>query len=199
MTALLLLGPATPMLFMGQEFGASSPFLYFADHEPELARAVYRGRREFLHQFPSLAQADLPEPADAETFRRCVLDFAEREEHAELFALHRDLLRLRREDGVVPCLGRGAVDGAVLGGDAFVLRYFGGEAGDRLLLVNLGRDLRLAPAPEPLLVAPHGRPWQVVWCSESPRYGGNGAPEPESAEGGWRIPGEAAVFLTSAE
>jgi maltooligosyltrehalose trehalohydrolase len=199
MTALLLLGPATPMLFMGQEFGASSPFLYFADHEPELARAVSRGRREFLRQFPSLAQVDLPEPADVETFRRCVLDLSEREKHAELLALHRDLLRLRREDRVLPVLARGAVDGAVLGGDAFVLRYFGGEAGDRLLLVNLGRDLRFAPAPEPLLASLDGRPWRVLWCSEDPRYGGNGAPEPESPDGGWQIPGEAAVFLTSEE
>ncbi|HEX6069548.1 MAG TPA: DUF3459 domain-containing protein, partial [Longimicrobiaceae bacterium] len=199
MTAFLLLGPATPMLFMGQEFGASSPFLYFADHEPELARAVSRGRREFLRQFPSLAQADVPEPADAETFRRCTLDFAEREKHAEILALHRDLLRLRREDRVIGALARGAIDGAVLGGDAFVLRYFGGEAGDRLLLVNLGRDLRFAPAPEPLLASPDGRPWRVLWCSEDPRYGGGGAPEPESLEGSWHIPGEAAVFVTSEE
>lgn len=197
MTALLLLGPATPMLFMGQEFGASSPFLYFADHEPALARAVSRGRREFLRQFPSLAQADLPEPGDMETFRRCMLNLAEREERPELLALHRDLLRLRREDRVIGTRARGAIDGAVLGGEAFVLRYFGAANGDRLLLVNLGRDLRFAPAPEPLLASPDGRPWRVIWCSEDPRYGGSGAPEPESPEGGWQIPGEAAVLLTS--
>jgi signal transduction histidine kinase len=55
MTALLLLAPQTPMLFQGQEFAASAPFLYFADHEPELAELVRSGRRKFLAQFPSLA------------------------------------------------------------------------------------------------------------------------------------------------
>src|SRR5206468_3437158 len=55
MTALLLLAPGTPMLFMGQEFAADSPFLYFADHQPDLAKLVDAGRYEFLAQFPSIA------------------------------------------------------------------------------------------------------------------------------------------------
>ncbi len=55
LTALLLLGPQTPMLFMGQEFAASNPFLYFADHEPELAKLVCQGRCTFMSQFPSFA------------------------------------------------------------------------------------------------------------------------------------------------
>ena len=57
MTALLLLAPGTPMLFQGQEFAASSPFLFFADHHAELARLVRKGRAEFLAQFRSLATA----------------------------------------------------------------------------------------------------------------------------------------------
>src|SRR5438094_10544545 len=72
MTALMLLGPGTPMLFQGQEFAASAPFLYFADPKPDLARQVRRGRADFLHQFPALAapemQAALPDPADIATF-----------------------------------------------------------------------------------------------------------------------------------
>src|SRR5204863_9864015 len=59
MTALLLLSPGTPMLFQGQEFSASSPFLYFADFEEELAAAVRTGRREFLTQFPSLTDFEV--------------------------------------------------------------------------------------------------------------------------------------------
>jgi len=58
MTALLLLGPGTPMLFQGQEFAASTPFLYFADHNPELAKLVAAGRQQFLEQFPSIACAE---------------------------------------------------------------------------------------------------------------------------------------------
>jgi maltooligosyltrehalose trehalohydrolase len=197
MTALLLLGPSTPLLFMGQEFAASSPFLYVADHEPELARAVSRGRKEFLQQFPSLFTGEMPEPSDPDTFARCTLDLRERETHAEVYALHRDLLRLRREDPVITTLEPRSVDGAVLGGDAFALRYFGGEAGDRLLLVNLGRDLHYAPAPEPLLASPHRRPWRLLWSSEDPKYAGTGTPDPESPDGGWQIPGESALLLTS--
>jgi maltooligosyltrehalose trehalohydrolase len=197
MTALLLLAPATPMLFMGQEFCASAPFLYFADHTPELARAVKKGREELLAQFPSLAAPELmegiPDPSAPETFRRCKLDFAERTEHAAGYALHDDLLRLRREDPVFS--SQGSPDGAVLGAQAFVLRFFAPDGDDRLLLINLGHDLRLVPAPEPLLAPPEERRWEVLWSSESPRYGGSGAPPAEDEEGGWLIPGHAATVL----
>ncbi|HEX6059660.1 MAG TPA: malto-oligosyltrehalose trehalohydrolase, partial [Gemmatimonadaceae bacterium] len=130
MTALLLLLPNTPMLFMGQEFASSSPFLYFADHRGELAESVREGRAEFLRQFPSIARAEahgvLADPCDPATFERCKLDHAERERHAGAWALHRDLLRLRRSD---PVLARPRwVDGAVLSHRAFVLR-FGGDGG----------------------------------------------------------------------
>jgi maltooligosyltrehalose trehalohydrolase len=76
----------TPMLFQGQEFAASSPFLYFADHNEELAKLVRKGRAEFLAQFPSIAapevRAGLPDPADPATFAACKLDLAERGRHA---------------------------------------------------------------------------------------------------------------------
>jgi len=135
LTALLLLGPNTPLLFQGQEFAASAPFLYFADHKPELAEAVSKGRKEFMAQFPSVATIPkLPHPHDPATFERCKLDHSERQKHSEALALHRDLLRLRRE--LEPSAG---IDGAVLGEEAFLLRF----GDDRLLIVNLGRDLAL--------------------------------------------------------
>lgn len=201
LTALLLLGPATPMLFQGQEFCASAPFLYFADHEPELAKSVQNGRLEFLAQFPSLATPEarscIPAPHELSTFERCKLDLSERERHAPCYALHRDLLRLRREDPVFLAQGGGGLDGAVLTPETFVLRFFSPErdGDDRLLLVNLGRDLHLVPVPEPLLGSPEGARWEVLWSSEDPRYGGCGAAPPEDKEGGWRIPGHAAVVL----
>jgi maltooligosyltrehalose trehalohydrolase len=198
LTALLLLGPGTPMLFQGQEFAASAPFLFFADHKPELAKLVHKGRREFLAQFRSVAlpqvQETIPDPADVATFERCKLDWSEREKHTTAYSLHRDLLRLRREDPVFRAQRAGGVDGAVLGPEAFALRYFGGTDGDRLLVVNLGRNLRLESAPEPLLAAPAEGPWQILWSSEEPRYGGCGTPALDTDEG-WRIPGQAAVVL----
>ncbi|HKI38414.1 MAG TPA: malto-oligosyltrehalose trehalohydrolase [Gemmataceae bacterium] len=198
MTALLLLGPATPMLFQGQEFAASSPFFFFADHQKDLAELVRRGRVEFLSQFPSVAdpaiQAALPDPHDPRTFERCKLDLSERRTHAWAYDLHRDLLRLRRTDPVFRRPRPRGLDGAVLGPGAFVLRYFAEDGDDRLLLVNLGRDLPLDPAPEPLLAPPEGKGWDVHWSSEDPRYGGSGTVPPETEEG-WRVRGEAAVVL----
>jgi maltooligosyltrehalose trehalohydrolase len=197
LTALTLLGPGTPLLFQGQEFACSSPFLFFADHNPDLARLVRQGRGDFLAQFPSLAtleaRALFADPSDEKTFRACKLDFAERQRHAEAYALHRDLLRLRREDPVFAAQGSGRMDGAVLGAEAFVMRFFAG-GDERLLVVNLGKHLRLEVAPEPLLAPPEGRVWEVLWSSDSPRYGSGSTP-PIETEDGWRLPGEAAVVL----
>jgi maltooligosyltrehalose trehalohydrolase len=198
LTALTLLAPGTPMLFQGQEFGASSPFVYFADHKPGLADAVKKGRFEFVSQFPSIGESGvrerLPEPGDPATFERCKLDFAERETNASFLALHRDLLTLRRRDPAFAAQRPRGVDGAVLSDDAFVLRYFD-DAGDRLVLVNLGHDLALATAPEPLLAPPEGMRWDVLWSSEDPRYVGQGTPRVESESTGWRLPGESAIVM----
>jgi len=202
MTALMLLMPGTPMLFMGQEFAASAPFHYFADHEAGLAEKVRRGRMEFLAQFRSIATREtrkrLPDPVSPETFERCKLDLSEREAHREVYELHRDLLSLRREDPVFSAQEPRALDGAVLSAEAFVLRFFGPDGDDRLLVVNLGGDLGLNPAPEPLLAPPPGRVWRTLWSSEDYRYGGTGTP-PLETRNNWCVPGEAAVALAPAD
>jgi maltooligosyltrehalose trehalohydrolase len=201
-TACLLLFPGTPLLFQGQEFAAGSPFFYFCDTTRELAPKVKAGRVEFMSQFRSLDRPDLaawlPDPCARSTFEQCKLDFRDREKNAALYRLHKDLLRLRREDPAFrPRPGRW-VDGAVLGEHAFVLRYFAGGRADRLLLVNFGRDLHLDSAAEPLLAPPEGCGWGVLWSSEAPEYGGNGTAPPETGDG-WRAPGEAAVVLAPQE
>ncbi len=198
MTALMLLAPGTPMLFQGQEFAASSPFLYFADHNQELSRLIAEGRGKFLAQFPRLASAKsqqaLANPADPRTFERCKLDFADRERNAGIYAMHRDLLQLRGTDSAFRAQRPRGVDGAVLGPKAFVLRYFTDDGADRLLVVNFGQDLHLDPAPEPLLGPPIHSEWRVVWSSDDHRYGGCGT-APLDSDDNWRIPGETAVVL----
>src|SRR5947208_1060582 len=156
MTALLLLGPWTPLLFQGEEFGASSPFLFFADIGDSSVRdAIRRGRAEWLAPFLSVTEDEarrmLPAPDYPDVFARCKLDFSEREKNRELYELHVDLLKLRREDSRFQQQIRGGIDGAVLGPASFVLRYFSKENDDRLLVVNFGKSQVLAPAPEPLL------------------------------------------------
>ena len=200
LTALTLLGPATPMLFQGQEFASSAPFLYFADHKPELGRSISAGRREFLSQFPSMTdpdvQATLPPPVHEETFRRCTLNLAERETNRQWYDLHRDLIALRRSDPVLKAGGVTRPDGAVIAPQALALRYQGGADGDRLLLVNLGCDIDLSPVPEPLLAPPLDSRWIVQWSSEAPRYGGGGTP-PVRPHSHLHLPGEAAMLLRS--
>jgi maltooligosyltrehalose trehalohydrolase len=195
-TAFLLLAPGTPMLFQGQEFASSKPFIYFADLNDDLRRLVREGRLQFLSQFPSLAQPDIRrcqlDPGDPATFECCKLDFSERERHAPIYQLHKDLLRLRREDPVFRT--HRPVEGAVLGDQAFVLRFFGGDAGERLLLINLGPDLVLDIAPEPLLAPPQNRLWSPFWTSEDFKYGGCGAPHPDGPDC-WSLPAESAIVM----
>ena len=201
LAALLLLAPQTPLLFQGQEFGATAPFLYFADHNPELAKLVRKGRGEFLSQFPSIGHGNghlsLPDPAAPETFERSRLDHGERRRHHAHHRLYRDLIALRRCDPVLSrCDVDPRVDGAVLSEHAFVIRFFAGDGNDRLLVVNLDRDITLDVVPEPLLAPPDPeRGWQRLWHSDEEQYGGRGAPPIETRDGTWRIPAESATLL----
>ena len=199
MTALLLLGPWTPLLFQGQEFGSSSPFLFFTDvGDGPMREAIRKGRFKFLAQFPSIANEEtqriLPAPDDPEVFAGSKLDFSERKTNQRFYDLHVDLIKLRGEDSRFREQVPGAVDGAVLGPASFVLRYFASENNDRLLIVNLGKRQGLEPAPEPLLAPSLGFEWEMLWTSESPRYGGPGAVTMATQEE-WLLPAEAAVAL----
>jgi maltooligosyltrehalose trehalohydrolase len=200
MTTLLLLSPGTPMLFQGQEFAASAPFHYFADHAPELAKMVEAGRVEFLSQFPSIAdqrmRSMLVPPHESATYERCKLNFSDREKHAPLYAFTKDLLTLRRTDPVFRAQRLRGVDGAILSDQAFVLRFFAEDGMDRLLLVNFGRDLSLGTCPEPLSAPPERATWELTFSSEDPKYGGSGVAPLESDNGAWHLPGEAALVLT---
>ena len=199
-TAFLLLAPGTPLLFQGQEFASSSPFLFFLDSEPEQAESVARGRATFLAQFTSMASPEmrrhLSEPADRASFERSKIDFADRQRHAATYNLHRDLIWLRRRDEVFSRQASDAVHGARLSDDAFILRYLGGPLGDRLLVVNFGCTLELRAAPQPLLAPPEHRGWRLLWSSEHPDYGGSGTAD-IIIDASWSIPGEAAVVMTS--
>jgi maltooligosyltrehalose trehalohydrolase len=198
-TALVLLGPWTPLLFQGEEFGASSPFLFFADVGDAAVRdAIRKGRAELLAPFLSITEDEalrsLPASDDLQTFSRCKLDFSERDKNRELYNLHIDLLKLRREDSRFRLQSSEGIDGAVLGPTSLVLRYFSERNDGRLLLLNLGGRQILHPASEPLLTAPPGCRWKTLWSSESPRYGGADDVATATPDQ-WSLPAESAVVL----
>lgn len=200
MSALLLLGPWTPLLFQGQEFGSSKPFLFFSDvGDEKLREAIRKGRFRFLAQFPCLAGPDaqkkLPAPSDPKTFTRCKLDFSERAKNKQLYNFHIDLMRLRHQDPRFREQKPGAVDGAVLGAKSLVVRYFADGNDDRLLLVNLGQTQLLEPMPEPLLAPPLGFEWTTLWSSDSGRYGGPGTAPVALQNDCWTLPAESATAL----
>ncbi|GAA1533924.1 malto-oligosyltrehalose trehalohydrolase [Kribbella lupini] len=141
--ALVITSPYTPMLFMGEEWGASTPWRFFTDHdEPELADAVRNGRRSEFAAFGWDAE-EIPDPQDPETWRASVLDWTEvdRSPHHELLAWYRDLLalRARSEDLRDDRLGSVAVTSDENGEWLVVSR------GKLRVVVNLGAEERVVP------------------------------------------------------
>jgi maltooligosyltrehalose trehalohydrolase len=185
-------------LFQGQEFSASSPFLFFADHEPELAQVVREARAaemsRFAVQMGTRDDEPFEDPADRRTFERSKLDHGQRTRNVEVWRLHQDLLRLRREDPVFSAQRADRIQGAVLDAQAFALRYFGDDGDDRLVIVNLGDERAWSPPSEPLLAPSAGRSWQLLWSSEDARYGGRGAAPIDPAN--WFLP-QAALVLAA--
>jgi len=199
LTALLLLLPATPMLFQGQEFGSRRPFLYFADHESPLREDVARGRRTFLEQFVRLRDQAIhdgqPLPHESSSWRQCQLvRDPEDPQQAAWLALHHDLLQLRRDRPRTA--GSHLLDGAAADATLLLLRYFGDDDTDWLILLNAGADRDVAPLSEPLIAPPAERTWLPHWSSEAYVYGGQG--EMAWSNGHWPVPGHALIVLRAA-
>jgi len=177
-TAILLLAPQIPLLFMGQDYGAATPFQFFCDFGPELGAAVAKGRRaEFARVKAFINEADLartPDPNDPATFERSKLDWSELDapEHAAWRDEHRALLALRRER-IVPLLPhlKGYCGSARLLGEEALEAVWGGDQGQRLTLIaNVGEAEAPAPATPvgERIFATHGElrrpmlpPWSV--------------------------------------
>ena len=186
LTALLLLAPATPMLFQGQETGSRRPWDFFCAHTGELAAAVRRGRAELLALSERLAtpefQAVIRDPAARATFDACVLDPSERDlARSGPIALHRDLIHLRRSELAIARAAQDATlfDAAAIDDRVLCVRY---AAPDRLLVVNLGPTFAQPSLAEPLVAPPPGASWRVALSTEAPRYGGHGTPAPFTPE-----------------
>jgi len=181
-TALLLLAPQPPLLFMGQEWGSRAPFAFFCDFGAPLAAAVTAGRRREFAKFPAfqdpVARARIPDPNDPATFSAAVLDWREQKRtgHRDWLSLHRDLLALRQRE-IVPRLGkRGDGEGhyRMMTGHALEAYWTYGDGSRITLLANLG-DEPMPGADRPageLLYATAALdggvvpPWGVYWFLE---------------------------------
>jgi maltooligosyltrehalose trehalohydrolase len=141
LSALLLLAPETPLLFMGQEWAAGSPFLYFTDHHAKLGALVTEGRRAEFSRFTifadPVARESIPDPQAEATFLASRLDWQERlrEPHAGVERLYRALLGLRRRDPSLRAPSEGGTFQAAAIGDAALALRRRAPSGAELLLV----------------------------------------------------------------
>ncbi len=200
MVALWLLSPQTPLLFQGQELGGSRPFLFFSDYTDPLASLIRKGRREELSGFRSTTHPELnlviADPVSRDSFLESKLDDVADYRDNKTFLLFQDLLRLRREDSIFRRQRSDSIQGAIIASEALALRFLGDDFDDRLLLINLGRDLYPVPNSEPLLAPPPAREWSQLWHSEQPRYGGS-CIAPLEHDRPWRLMGNCAVVLAT--
>ena len=176
-SALLLLAPQTPLLFMGQEFAASASFLYFTDHEPELGQRVTEGRRGEFAGFPAFADPHLretiPDPQAEATFVRSRLDLRERRANAGIYRLYRDLLALRRDDPVLVRQDRVATRVEVVGPQTLVMHRHRGDE-HRLLVANFGPSRGMDPI-DPALGGLPAAGARLLLSTTARHYGGTGA------------------------
>jgi maltooligosyltrehalose trehalohydrolase len=169
-SVLLLLAPQTPLLWMGQEWAASTPFLFFTDHNPELGRAVTEGRRREFARFTAFSKQPIPDPQALETFTQTKLRWEERiePEHASVLLLYRDLLSLRRRHPVLrqrtSCVARAVGDRTIS------LHYHGPDLSELFVVVSLGGAARLD------LTTTGSSGWNLLLDSEASAYGGRNTP-----------------------
>ncbi|CAN5488727.1 malto-oligosyltrehalose trehalohydrolase [soil metagenome] len=180
-SALLCLVPQTPMLFMGQEWSASTPFQYFTDHNPELGRLVTQGRRKEFGHFAAFRDpavlAMIPDPQAATTFADSKLRWDELrdEKHAQVLLLYREFLGLRRTHPVFRTRSRDKFIAAEIGPSLVALLF--GETGryDLAVVIDLlgGHSM---PDLELARVTPgEARDWHPLLSSNEARFGGDGS------------------------
>jgi maltooligosyltrehalose trehalohydrolase len=191
-TAVLLLAPAPPLLFMGQEWAAASPFPFFCDFGPDLADKVTDGRRREFISFPEFSDPNaiqrIPDPNAPATFAAARLDWSELKQahHAEWLRFHQRLLRIRRRSIVplLPTIRCGEARWNTHAGSGLRVDWPLHGEGCLTLLANLGPeavDAGETPAGRVLAAEPDGLPlpgagasmppWSAVWVLAAPGSG----------------------------
>ena len=200
-TALLLLVPQIPLLFMGQEWAASTPFLFFTDHHEELGKIVSQGRRREFSQFEAFRdknkRAEIPDPQDPKTFQASFLRWQEQkvEPHGSVLRLYKKLLELRRVERALRVRESRCFELDALDDGALLLRRFDPLGSDLLAVFRLRgpgvHDLRTNP-----LADARDRSWKMLLTTEDVEFAPNGRLPKVDLQGPIvDFPGPAALLL----
>ncbi len=181
-TAILLLAPSPPLLFMGEEWAASHPFLFFCNFGEELSDAVREGRRKEFAAFPEFrdpaARSRIPDPNDEDTFDKSKLDWAMigTSPHDDVLSFYKQLLALRKKEIMPRLRGLTGHSGSLVGqsGAAFALEWGMGDGSTLVLVANLAST----PAKSPVM-PPEGR---LVYATEEAAISG-----PEAVLPAWTV------------
>ena len=175
-TALLLLSPATPLIFMGQEWAASSPFCYFTDHPEELGKAVTEGRRNEFRHFKAFSDPEsrktIPDPQVLSTFLSSKLNWDEchREPHAGILRLYRDLIKLRKTEPALKQNKNSYLDVEPLGKNIIAFERGSPDSSSLLVVSCLKKsedgDQKLLPIKH----APQGAQWSLMLTTEDETF-----------------------------
>jgi maltooligosyltrehalose trehalohydrolase len=175
-SALLACAPQTPLLFMGQEWAASSPFLYFTDHDEELGKAVTKGRKEEFKSFRTFSGQDVPDPQAPQTFQKSKLIWTEKmkEPHLSTWLFYRALLKLRRDE--FPTDAAAAEwEAAAIGTSALRLVWRTPDAQRVWAVFQLKDAGKVDLSGHPALTDAAPREWKVLLTSEEKTY----SPDPQ--------------------
>ncbi len=195
-SVLLLLLPETPLLFMGQEWAASSPMLFFTDHHEALGEAVRNGRRAEFARFAAFAdsatRARIPDPQAASTFANSRLSWREQDEkyHRQVLLLYRALLALRRGH---PPAGSGAAEVADWSPDVLLLRREGPGGSGLLAVIRLEGSGAVDLAGHAAARLAPGQRWQLALSTGDPAFNADGPAI--GVEAGGTGPGESGTAL----
>jgi maltooligosyltrehalose trehalohydrolase len=199
-SALLLLLPYTPLIFMGQEYAATTPYRNFTDHHGELGASVSEGlfAQFALHESADERRKRFPNPQDPATFLASKLDPREQEQARgrDVRALYKALLRLRREDAALRQQDRMSMHAHAIDDDALIVEM-GGAGQRRLLVLALSGaiDVRLADLGGGDLADTR---WRVAMSTDEARFGGEGSGA-AVRDGVRHVPRECAVWLAETE
>lgn len=168
-SAVLLFAPETPLIFMGQEFAASTPFSFFTDMPTELGRLVTEGRRREFGEFGAFGDEELrdsiPDPQDRSTFERSKLRLEERDKHSGVYELYSDLIALRKTEPALRGGDRARTEAIPLSAELLQARRWSADQ-ELMLLANFG--------PETSTSLEDG--WSIALSTQDEKYGGQEQP-----------------------